>query len=140
MFGPNIPALAKGRQGIGVDLQGHGCTADIDRPLNVALMADDIVALMKHLRIEQADLLGYSLGGGVALQVAFKHPALVRKLVVVSTPIRRDAFYPDILVQQVTHGLFRSDLSYSDKCFASAGKTFRFVAARITSSEPITPM
>jgi pimeloyl-ACP methyl ester carboxylesterase len=100
MFGPNLPALAKGRQVIAVDLQGHGRTADIDRPLSVELMGDDIAALIKHLGLEDADIMGYSLGGGVALQTAIRHPEVVRRLVVVSTPIRRNAFYPDILAQQ----------------------------------------
>jgi len=100
MFGPNLPALAKGRQVIAVDLQGHGRTADIDRPLSPELMADDIAALIKHLKLERPDLMGFSLGGGVALLTAIKHPELVGRLVVVSTPIRRDAFYPDILAQQ----------------------------------------
>ena len=100
MFGPNLPALAKGRQVIAVDLQGHGRTGDIDRPLSPELMADDIAALIKHLKLERPDLMGFSLGGGVALLTAIKHPELVGRLVVVSTPIRRDAFYPDILAQQ----------------------------------------
>src|SRR5213593_2822702 len=100
MFGPNLPALAKSRQVIAVDLQGHGRTADIDRPLSVELMADDIAALIKHLKLERTDLMGYSLGGGVALQTAIRHPEVVGKLVVVSTPFRRSGFYPDILAQQ----------------------------------------
>lgn len=100
MFGPNLPALAKGRRVIGVDLQGHGRTADIDRPLSVALMADDIAALIKYLELDRPDIMGYSLGGGVALQTAMRHPEVVGKLVVVSTLFRRNAFYPDILAQQ----------------------------------------
>ena len=100
MFGPNLPALAGGRQVIGVDLQGHGRTADIDRPLSTALMADDIAALIRHLKLERPDLMGYSLGGGVALLVAVRHPELVGRLVIISTPIKRSAFYPDILAQQ----------------------------------------
>src|SRR5438132_11349763 len=100
MFGPNLPALAQGGQGIAGDLQGDGRTADVDRPLNVALMADDIAALIKHLGLATADVMGYSLGGGVALQTAIRHPEVVRKLVVVSTPFRRNAFYPEILAQQ----------------------------------------
>jgi len=100
MFGPNLAALAKGRRVIAVDLQGHGRTADIDRPLSVELMADDIAALIGHLGLEQPDVMGYSLGGGVALQTAIRHPEVVGKLVVVSTPFRRSAFYPEILAQQ----------------------------------------
>jgi pimeloyl-ACP methyl ester carboxylesterase len=100
MFGPNLPALAKVRRVIAVDLQGHGRTADIDRSLRVEFMADDIAALIKHLKLERPDIMGYSLGGGVALQTAIRHPELVGKLVVVSTPFRRDAFYPEILAQQ----------------------------------------
>lgn len=100
MFGPNLQTLGKGRRLIAVDLQGHGRTADIDRPLSTELMADDIAALIKHLKLERPDIMGYSLGGGVALLAAVRHPELVGKLVVVSTPIRRDAFYADILAQQ----------------------------------------
>lgn len=100
MFGPNLPALAQNRQVIGVDLQGHGRTADIDRPLSVPFMADDIAALIKHLGLGRVDIMGYSLGGGVALQTAIRHPEVVDRLVIVSTPFRRDGFYRDILVQQ----------------------------------------
>src|SRR5215211_7139926 len=70
MFGEVLPMLAKGRQVIAVDLQAHGRTADIGRPLRFELMADDIAALIKHLGIKSADVMGYSLGGGVALQTA----------------------------------------------------------------------
>src|SRR5688500_7555648 len=97
MFGPNLPALAKGRQVIGVDLQGHGRTADIDRPLSVELMAGDIAALIKHLKLERPDIMRYSLGGGVAIFVALRHPELVGELVICANPFRRAAFYPDIL-------------------------------------------
>jgi len=100
MFGPNLPALSKGRQVIAVDLQGHGRTADIDRPLSVEFMADDIAALINHLGLTRPDIMGYSLGGGVALQTAIRHPETVGKLVIVSTPFRRNGFYADILRQQ----------------------------------------
>jgi pimeloyl-ACP methyl ester carboxylesterase len=100
MFGPNLPALAKGRQVIAVDLQGHGRTADVDRPLDPALMADDIAALIQHLKLGRADVMGYSLGGGVALHTAIRHPEVVNRLVVVSTALRHDAFYPEILGMQ----------------------------------------
>ncbi len=100
MFGPNLAALVKGRQVVAVDLQGHGRTADINRRLSVEFMADDIAALIKHLKLARPDIMGYSLGGGVALQTAIRHPDVVGKLVVVSTPIRRNAYYADILAQQ----------------------------------------
>jgi pimeloyl-ACP methyl ester carboxylesterase len=100
MFGPNLAALAKGRQVIGVDLQGHGRTADIDRPLRPQLMADDIAALITHLKLDRPDVMGYSLGGGVATFVAIRHPELVRKLVIVSTNFKRSAIYPEMLGQQ----------------------------------------
>ncbi|MEW2381436.1 alpha/beta hydrolase [Micromonospora sp. NPDC047707] len=100
MFGPILPTLAGGHQVILVDLQGHGRTADIDRPLDIALMADDIAALIDHLGLEQPDVVGYSLGGGVALLVAIRHPDKVGRLVSASAGIRRDATYPEILAQQ----------------------------------------
>jgi pimeloyl-ACP methyl ester carboxylesterase len=100
MWGDYLPALAKGHQVIAVDLQGHGRTADIERPLSVFHMADDVAALIEHLGLEKPDLFGYSLGGKVALQIAIRHPDLVGRMVVVSTAIRRNAFYPEILQQQ----------------------------------------
>ncbi len=100
LWGPTLPALAAGREVIAVDLQAHGHTADIDRPISVQAMGDDIAALLQYLKIPKADIMGYSLGGGAALQVAVRHPELVHKLVLVSTPIRRTDFYPDILKQQ----------------------------------------
>ena len=100
MFGPILPALAEHHQVVAVDLQGHGRTADIDRPLDVRLMADDVAALVDHLGLEQPDIMGYSLGAGVALHTAAKHPDKVRRLVLVSANIRRDAIYPELLDQQ----------------------------------------
>src|SRR3982074_3788329 len=93
MFEPNIALLAKGRQVIAVDLQGHGRTADIDRPFSLEAMSEDIAALLQYLKIPKADVMGYSLGGGVALQIAVRHPELVNKLVLVSAAIRRSDFY-----------------------------------------------
>lgn len=100
MFGPNLPALAQGRRVIAVDLQGHGRTADIDRPLSHQLIADDIAALIRHLGLERCDVMGWSFGGGIGLQMAIRHPEVVDRLIVVSIPFRRDGFYPDILTQQ----------------------------------------
>jgi len=90
MFGANLAAFAANRLVIAVHLQAHGRTADIDRPLSYELMADDISAMLKYLKISQADILGYSLGGGVALQTAIRHPEMVHKLVLISTPARRE--------------------------------------------------
>lgn len=96
MMSAALAALAEKRQVIAVDLQAHGRTANIDRPLSHEHMADDIAGLLAHLQIERADVMGYSLGGGVALQTAFRHPQLVRKLVVVSVPARRSAWYDEV--------------------------------------------
>jgi pimeloyl-ACP methyl ester carboxylesterase len=100
MFGPNLAALAKGRQVIGVDLQGHGRTADVDRPITTEGMADDVAALIEDLRLDRPDVMGYSMGGEVALQTAVRHPEVVNKLVLVSTPLRYDEFWPEIREQQ----------------------------------------
>ncbi|MFL5616355.1 MAG: alpha/beta fold hydrolase [Gemmatimonadaceae bacterium] len=97
MFGPNLPALARNRRVIAVDLPNHGRSANVDGVLRHASMADPIAALIEQLGVQQIDLIGYSLGGGVALQTTIRHPELVRTLVIVSSPFRRDAFYPEIL-------------------------------------------
>jgi pimeloyl-ACP methyl ester carboxylesterase len=97
MFGEILPLLANARQVIAVDLQAHGRTADIDRPLSLEQMGDDIAALIRYLGFEQADVMGYSMGGGVALRTAIQHPALVRKLVVVSVPFKRNGWYPEMV-------------------------------------------
>ncbi len=96
MFAPLLPALAGTRQVIALELQGHGHTGDRPRPFSFEQLADDVAALIRHLGLEKADLLGYSLGGGVALQTAFRHPALVRKLVAVSAPHKSAAWYPEV--------------------------------------------
>src|SRR5258708_27585762 len=100
MFGPILPQLAERHQVVTVDLQGHGRTADIDRPIDVRLIAGDIAALIEHLALASPDVVGYSLGGGVALQTAVQYPAKVRRLVVVSANIRPDAIYPEMRAQQ----------------------------------------
>jgi pimeloyl-ACP methyl ester carboxylesterase len=94
---PLARALAPGRRVVVVDLQGHGHTADIDRPLRHELMADDVAALIDHLGAEQADVLGYSLGGEVALRTAIQHPDRVRRLVLISTGFRRDGSHPEVV-------------------------------------------
>jgi pimeloyl-ACP methyl ester carboxylesterase len=94
-FGQLLPSLAESYQVIAVELQAHGHTEDIDRPLSYEQMADDVAALIEHLSLENADILGFSLGGGVALQTAIQHPEVVRKLVLVSTPFKRSAIHPE---------------------------------------------
>jgi pimeloyl-ACP methyl ester carboxylesterase len=100
MFGPVRPALAEHRHLIIPDLQGHGRTADIDRPIDIRLMADDIAALIDHLGLEKPDIVGYSLGGGVALLTAVKYPDKVGRLVVASAHVWRSAIPPEMLAQQ----------------------------------------
>ena len=96
MFGPLLPALAAHYQVIAVDLQAHGRTADIDRPISYEAMADDVAALIQSLKLDKADVMGYSLGGGVALETAIRHPDVVRKLVLLSTVFKRDGWYPEV--------------------------------------------
>jgi len=100
MFGPILDLFAAHHQVILPDLQGHGRTADIDRPLDVRHMGDDIAALIDHLGLDRPDVVGFSLGGGVAYQVAFRHPEKVRRVVAASAGIRKDATYAEILAQQ----------------------------------------
>jgi len=104
MFGPNLPALSATRMVVAVDLQAHGRTDDIDRPLSFELMGDDVAALIKYLKIERADVMGYSLGGGGALQTAIRHTEVVRKLVVVSIPFKREGWYPEVLENMAQMG------------------------------------
>jgi pimeloyl-ACP methyl ester carboxylesterase len=100
MFGPALERLAEAHQVIAPDLQGHGRTADVDRPIRLETMGDDIAALLDHLGIAQADAVGYSLGGGTAFQLAIRHPEKVRKLVLISTYFRDDAADAALRAQQ----------------------------------------
>lgn len=97
LLGDLLPSLSSSHRVTAVDLQGHGRTADIDRPMSYESMADDLAALMTYLAIEKADIMDYSLGGGVAVQTTIRHPASIRKLVVVSEPCKRDGWYREIL-------------------------------------------
>ena len=94
-FGSNRAELANGRQVIAVHLQGHGRTPDTDRPLRNETMGDDVAAVIGHLKLGKADVMGYSLGAGVALQTAIRHPDVVDRLVLVSGAMRKDGFYPE---------------------------------------------
>jgi len=96
-FGSNLPELAKGRQVIAVHLQAHGRTPDTDRPLRCETLGDDVAALIGHLNLGKADVMGYSLGADVALQTAIRHPDVVDRLVLVSGTMRRDGPYPEVV-------------------------------------------
>jgi pimeloyl-ACP methyl ester carboxylesterase len=97
-FGKLLPTIAKTRQVIAIEQQGHGRTADIDRPLTYEQLADDVAELLRQLRVTKADFVGYSMGGGVAMYVAVRHPELVRKLVYAGgASYNPDGFYPEML-------------------------------------------
>src|SRR5437762_3873452 len=100
MFAPIMSTLSQKRQVIAVDMQAHGRTADIDRPMTFEAMSDDVLALLKFFKLAKADIMGYSLGGNVALYTVIKHPELVRRAVIVSAPFKRKGEYPDLLAQQ----------------------------------------
>jgi pimeloyl-ACP methyl ester carboxylesterase len=107
-MGEIVPSLAETRQVVAVELQGHGHTADVDRPLTYEQMADDVAALIRHLGTDQTDVFGFSMGGGVALQAAIRHPELVRKLVVASVAYTGDGMHPELLamIETITPEVF----------------------------------
>jgi pimeloyl-ACP methyl ester carboxylesterase len=96
MFAGLVPELAGGRRVIPVELPGHGRSPDRERPLRFELMAADLAALIARLGLGPVDIAGYSLGGGVALHTAIRHPELVRRLVLISTPYSHDGWYPEV--------------------------------------------
>jgi pimeloyl-ACP methyl ester carboxylesterase len=96
MFGGNLDTLAKTRQVIAVDLRGHAHTGLGDGDLTYEVMADDVAGVMAHLGLAKADVLGYSLGAGVALHVAVRHPERVRKLVVAAAAFRHSEYFPEV--------------------------------------------
>jgi pimeloyl-ACP methyl ester carboxylesterase len=110
MFGAILPQLSDGRRVIAVDLQGHGHTADTDRPLRPELMADDIAALIEHLGLERADVMGYSLGGAVALRTAIQHSERVRRIVIVSVPYSREGNFPEVVATMDAMGPEAADM------------------------------
>lgn len=96
-FGGLIPGLSQGRRVIGFEMQAHGRTADIERPLSMETMADDVAAALGELGIARADLFGYSMGAGVALRVAIRHPEVVGKLVLASVSYTFDGLHPGLM-------------------------------------------
>ncbi len=105
---PFISRLAETRQVIAVDSQAHGRTADIDRPLTYPSLGDDAADVLRHLGIEQADVVGYSMGAAAALQIAIRHPELVRKLVPISVTYNMDGAHPEMLpmIETITPEMF----------------------------------
>src|SRR5467141_2386499 len=100
LLGPILPAFAKQRQVIAVDLQGHGRTALGERPIDLVSIGNDLAMLLRKLDYKTVDAVGYSFGGGAAFRLAVQHPDLVRRLVIVSAPFAQDGFYADMLPQQ----------------------------------------
>ena len=96
-FGALLPELAKTRQVIAFEMQAHGRTADIDRPLSLEQMADDTAAAIRQLGIDQADIFGYSMGAAVALHLVIRHPGVVRKLVIASSSFNMAGIHPGLM-------------------------------------------
>jgi pimeloyl-ACP methyl ester carboxylesterase len=96
-FGKILPELVKSRQVIGFELQGHGRTADIDRSLTIEALADDVAAAIRKLGFERADIFGYSMGASVALNVAVRHPDVVRKLILASVTYTLEGIHPGLM-------------------------------------------
>ncbi len=109
MLAPGLPELAKQREVIAVDLYGHGRTALTDRPIDYVAIGDDLAILLKQLGYEKVDVLGYSMGGGIAFRLAVQHPTMVRRLVLVSTSYAQDGFYPEMLPMQAQVGASMAD-------------------------------
>ena len=122
MFDPILDTLAAGRRVITVDLPGHGHTAGPGRPLRYEEMADQIAGLIRHLGLHQADLMGLSLGGGVALRTAIQHPALIRRLVLVSAPFRQDGWFPEVVAGQSALGPDAAEMMKQSPFYASYAK------------------
>jgi len=119
-FGSVLPAFAKTRQVIAIEQQAHGRTPDVDRPLTYTQMADDTAVLLGELGIAQADIYGYSMGAGIAVELAIRHPDLVGKLVLASLAYSREGFHPGIA--DAIEGVTAEDL---------AGSVFEAAYARV---------
>lgn len=104
MFGPNLATLARSRQVIGVDLHGHGRTELGDREISLVDMGNDMARVLEQLGYEKVDVLGYSMGAGVAFQFAAQHPEMARRVVLASGVMARDGFFPEMLPQQAAVG------------------------------------
>lgn len=119
MFGPVLERLAKEREVIAVDLHGHGRTALGERDVDPIDMGDDMAAILKDLGYDEVDVMGYSMGGGVAFRLAVQHPEIVRRLVVASAGFARDGFYPEMLPQQAQVGAQMADMMKNTPMYQS---------------------
>jgi len=109
LFGPTLAKLAESRRVIGVDLHGHGRTALGTRKISLVDIGRDLGTVVQKLGLRQVDVMGYSFGGGAGLQLAAQHPALVRRLVIVSAPYAQSGFFPEMLPQQAAVGAAMAD-------------------------------
>lgn len=119
MFEPDVAALAKSREVIALDVLGHGRTALGDRAIDYREMADDLAVVLEQLGYGAVDVLGYSMGGGVALRLAIQHPDAVRRLVLVSTPYAQNGFFPELLPQQAALGASMAPMMKQTPMYAS---------------------
>ena len=118
-MGPVVPALAKSRQVIAVDLHGHGRTALGDRAISMGDMGDDLAALLDELGYDQVDAVGYSMGGGAAIRLAVQHPTKVRRLIAVSAAFARDGYYPELLPLQAQVGAGMAEMMKETPMYTS---------------------
>lgn len=119
MFGPNLTALAQHRQVIGVDLQGHGRTPLGNRAISLGDIGNDMAGILTKLGFDKVDVIGYSMGGGVAFQFSIQHPEMVRRLVLISTVFAHDGFFPEMLPQQAAVSAAMADMMKETPMFKS---------------------
>ena len=118
-FGPTLAKLAESRRVIGVDLHGHGHTALGTRKISLVDIGRDLGTVVQKLGLRQVDVMGYSFGGGAGLQLAAQHPALVRRLVIVSAPYAQSGFFPEMLPQQAAVGAAMADAMKATPMYTS---------------------
>ncbi|HEV8217913.1 MAG TPA: alpha/beta hydrolase [Gemmatimonadaceae bacterium] len=119
MFGPTLENLAETRRVIGVDLHGHGHTALGDRAIDPVDIGRDLAVVVEQLGLDRVDVMGYSFGGTVAMQLAFQHPERVRRLALVSTPYARSGFFPEMLPQQAAVGAAMASMMKDSPMYTS---------------------